>query len=249
MEFYDVGETGNVGLVVRYVTQGGKTGKVENATTAVVAKKPVAVYDTQKDEISYSINLYANKKISRIWTQGEFQDYTFVNPDMVSYTINSEGYENLSNVPITSLKPGDLLRISLDSETGKISGFCVLARNPGIIDPETGKPELACLYPTISVSDTTITNDTGSSLWQYAHVTKGFVEKCVGESTFYVNDGSQYFRKLTIGDNTYSRDKVVIYDKSVSKNPVSEATPSDVRKGDYVISAFDETLIIVRNYK
>lgn len=249
MEFYDVSETGNVGLVVRYVTQGGKTGKVENATTAVVAKKPVAVYDTQKDEISYSINLYANKKISRIWTQGEFQDYTFVNPDMVSYTISSEGYENLSNVPITSLKPGDLLRISLDSETGKISGFCVLARNLGIIDPETGKPELACLYPTISVSDTTITNDTGSSLWQYAHVTKGFVEKCVGESTFYVNDGSQYFRKLTIGDNTYSRDKVVIYDKSVSKNPVSEATPSDVRKGDYVISAFDETLIIVRNYK
>ena len=248
MEFYDVDQTGGVGLVIRYVAKGGKTGKLENATTVVVAEEPEAVYDEKRDEITYSIKLYANKKKSRIWTQGEFQTYTFADPETVSYTVSSENFKKLSNVPITSLKPGDLLRISTDSESGKISGFCVLATDVGEIDPNTGKPEVGCLYPEISVSNTTIKNDTAFSVWQTTHVTKAFVEKCVGASTFYVNDGSRYYRKLTIGDNTYSRDKVVIYDKSARKNPVTEATPSDIRVGDYVISAFDETLIIVRNY-
>lgn len=251
MEFYDVGETGGVGLVVKYVAKGGKTGKVENMTTVVVAGAPEPAYNEKTDEISYKIKLYANKKMSRIWTQGEFQEFTFDDAETVSFSISSdsvESFKKLSNIPISALKPGDLMRISLDSETGRITGFCLLATDIGEIDPATGKPEVGAFYPTISVNDTKVTMSKGYSIWQTTHVTKAFVEKCVGNSTFYVNDGSDYYRKLTIGDGTYTRDKVVIYDKKSRRNPVTEATPADVRVGDYVISAYDETLIIVRNY-
>lgn len=251
MEFYDVGETGNVGLVVKYVGKSGKTGKLENTSNAVVAEAPEPIYDEKTDEISYKIKLYATKRISRIWTQGAFAEYTFADSEMVSFTISDDSYasfKKLSNIPITSLKPGDLLKISIDSESGKISGFCVLANDIGEIDPETGKPEMGAFLPVMSVTGTKVTESTGHSVWQTTNITKGFVEKCVGSSTFFVRDGSGYLRKLTIGDNTYSRDKVVIYDKAARKNKITEATPADVRVGDYVVSAFDETLIIVRNY-
>lgn len=255
IEFYDVNSTGTVGLLIRYVTdEGGNSGKKEETGTAVVMEEPELHYDSVKDEITYSIKLYANIQAARTWRIGKEQEFTFENSDLVSYTISKSSSETISaqaqysNIPIEELKPGDIILVSKSKESGKINGFCLLARNLGDINPETGKPEMSCTYVNPSPLATEMLKRTGPSQWQEMCVTKGIVEKSIDSRVFFVNDGSEYYRKLTIGNNTYTKDKVVILDKKASKNPVTEGAFSDIRVGDYVVSAFDETLVIVRNY-
>lgn len=255
IEFYDVNSTGTVGMVIRYVTDdGGNSGKKEETGTAVVMSKPEQHYDSVKDEVTYSVKLYADVQAARTWRIGKVQELSFENSELVSYTVSNSSSETIperakySNIPITDLEPGDIILISKNKESGKINGFGLLARNLGDIDPDTGKPEMSCTYVNPSPLATEMLKRTEPSQWQEMCVTKGIVEKSVGGNVFFVNDGSEYYRKLTIGNNTYTKDKVVILDKKATRNPVTEGAFSDIRVGDYVVSAFDETLVIVRNY-
>lgn len=251
MEFYDSDEAGNIRLYVRYSASAvGKTGKQENTSTAIVAEKPSKSYDTERDEITYTIKLFSDFQATHAWRIGKFQTYSFEDSELESYAVTSEEkFKNLSNIQIEDLEPGDIIQFSKNSETGKISGFCVLAKDLGTVIQDTGKPEMGYWYVATAPLNTQFIDRTnGTNKEPGVGIVKGIVEKSVNNSVFYVNDGSKYYNKLRICANTYSRDKVVIYDKKASKNQVTEGAFSDIRVGDYVVAAFDESLVVVRNY-
>ena len=98
-------------------------------------------------------------------------------------------------------------------------------------------------------SDNGVLEPTKYHWLQYAYTVKGKIIRAIDNTYFYVDtknpDG--IFRRVIINYTSNGRDMVMIYD--AKKDTITEATSSDIRVGDYMISFQNKLAVVVRNYE
>ena len=131
------------------------------------------------------------------------------------------------------IKKGDLIGISVDPETSKINGFMMIARDSGAI-LSNGKPDIGNWYIVADPKDAMHQQTTGN--YTLSTMSKGYVIKCSG-NTMYVDCGTvDETENMIARRSIYPTlvQTVILFDRD--KDTVEVVKPSEIRKGDYVIS-------------
>lgn len=244
VELYDISEYGTVGCVVSYEAKPPKTGKsTGDGVVGVIAEEPIIRYDEKTDSIVCEIEVIHEQLVSRNWVFAK-KKYTFESNDLVTKTTKDQVFYPTptkydkpfySNVPIDQLKKGDMVSLSIDKNTSKITAFSIIARHPGEIR-ENGKPEIGNWY---------IASEGGETLHQLTKdnyglrsVSKGYVIKQSG-NVMYVECGTiGTVENMITRRNVYPYlvQTVILFDRD--KNTVEVVKPSEIKKGDYVVAYY-----------
>ncbi len=246
MEYYDVTEAGMPQCCVQYgKASTAKTGeKKGNETIMIVTDEPSQKWNEETEQIEYTLSAYAYGAASVSMFSGIYRTYTFADNEMVSFNAKGETAEKKArhnNIPIAELQKGDVLTAYISN--GVINGYGVQAHKVGekLSDGELDYG----LYDT----DNNVLWPNGYHWLQYGYTVKGKIIRAIDNTYFYVDTKNPegIFRRVILNYTPNNRDMVMIYD--AKKNTITEATSSDIRVGDYMVSFRNRLAVVVRNYE
>ena len=246
MEYYDITEAGMPQCCVQYGRAStAKTGeKKGDEVIMIVTDEPTQKWNDQKEQVEYTLSAYAYGAASVSMFSGIYRTYTFANNEMVSFNAKGETAEKKArhnNIPIEELQKGDVLTAYISN--GVINGYGVQAHKVGekLSDGELDYG----LYDT----DNNVLHPSAYHWLQYAYTVKGKIIRAIDNTYFYVDTKNPegIFRRVILDYNPNGRDMVMIYD--AKKKTITEATSSDIRVGDYMVSHRNRLAVVVRNYE
>ena len=246
LEYYDVTEAGMPQCTVQYgKASTAKTGEAKgNEVIMIVTDEPSQKWNEETEQIEYTLSAYAYGAASVSMFSGIYRTYTFADNEMVSTNSKGETVEKKerhNNIPIAELQKGDVLSAWISN--GVINQYHVHAHKVGekLSDGELDYG----LYD----SDNGVLELTKYHWLQYNYTVKGKIIRAIDNTYFYVDTKNPYgiFRRVIINYTPNNRDMVMIYD--AKKDTITEATSSDIRVGDYMISLQNKLAVVVRNYE
>ena len=261
-EFYDISDAGVIGCTVRYAeVKATGTWDWYYAQPIIVLEDPTPIWDEKNEQVTYQIETYGDWFSNRT-TKGEYKTRVFEFPEMVSLkntaTPSKENgrytVEDYSNIPISSIKKGDILFVSTKDRGNNqhiITSFGVVYKNLKEYiennDLEIGAwhaaPQLQNTFKRLADKTTLWTdrnNDCPDALLC------GTCVKVAGNFFYFDANESGTIRRFEFNKNILGGpDLVAIYD--AKKDKITAGTLSDIKEGDYCVTFASRFTVVVKN--
>lgn len=252
-ECYDISEAGEIKCEVHYKDASSATGTFEKGKPMIITRAPHEVWDNEKEELVYSMEVYTTQKNAKGIYEAAFTEYMFSQRDLVSLDAYHDTYHDTSRripypeksgIPITALKIGDFISASVDSDTGRINSFAYFDGDVKELY-ENGESQFGVYKPMFSANALCWTEWSEDQNPLNELYIKGQVIKNLDDTYFYIKTNQESIRRAELKKAAYSTDIVCLY--SVSKNEITELSFGDIREGDYIIVHGGAYAMVVRN--
>ena len=248
-ECYDISEYGVIGCEVHYRNTSSETGTWGRGKQMIVAKAPYLVWNGEKDESEYAVKVYTTRKNAKGISEAAFVEYKFDNSELVSLPAYYDMSRRIpcpekTNIPISSIKTGDIIAATVDSATGKITAFAYLDGD-GKYLKQNGESDFGVWKPIYSSKALCWTEwgDIQNPLNEL--YIKGRVVKNLDDTYLYIKTNQEMLRRAELKKAAYTTDIVCMY--SLSEDKIKEISFGDIREGDYIIVYSGAYAMVVRD--